>query len=103
MDPLSLAACVEMENVGTKQLNVPAPVHHQSSPSAMELDEMTWGVKLNGPLAALDPSTEITSTTPNEMESSRPPSPEAQDTAGMVQTMWKYGRLSHEMTGPRCS
>lgn len=46
-----------------------------SGPDAIELDEMTWGSRYNGPGTPLKPSGAQLPVTPNELEMSRPPSP----------------------------
>ena len=57
-----------------------APVPH-------ELDELKWGNRLNGPSDPSSPSGTQSPRTLNELESSRPPSPNTDDGADVVQTL----------------
>ncbi|KAL8967577.1 MAG: hypothetical protein Q9183_002854 [Haloplaca sp. 2 TL-2023] len=59
-------------------------------PSILELDELTFGSRYNGPSQPTTPSgaqTPITPVTPNELEMSRPPSPRTDDAVEVMQTL----------------
>jgi hypothetical protein len=64
----------------SKKINDLPPVHPKAeAPTAIELDELTWGARYSGPPTAFDGAeTPIKPTVPNDLEMSRPASPRAE-------------------------
>ncbi|KAI9686250.1 MAG: hypothetical protein M1822_003906 [Bathelium mastoideum] len=78
----TFAAFIDVDQ--RSEIKDPPAAHHPvssiNSPSALELDELTWGSAYNGPSSHQgSQSHPQTPKTPNELESSRPPSPEHEE------------------------
>ena len=58
------------------------------APDAVELDRMTWGTRYNGPGEASTGT--AAAATPNELEMSRPPTPEMAREADLVQSFLQF-------------
>ena len=69
---------------GSSTKDPPASHPHTTSiksPSPIELDELGWGTRYNGPASSTnEPTAPETPSTPNELEQSRPASPEREGT-----------------------
>ena len=64
----------------------PAAVCKSSPPTALELDDINWGNRLNGPPIPT-PTGSQTPKTPSELEMSSPPTPHGEQAAVVVQTL----------------
>ncbi|KAI4127565.1 MAG: hypothetical protein LQ347_004550, partial [Umbilicaria vellea] len=86
----AVGAFIEIDNT-SRITDPPAVVYKDThaiapTPSAYELDELSWGSRYNGPFVS-EPSGAQTPITPNELEMSRPSSPNNDEAVDVVQTV----------------
>ena len=96
---MAASAFGSIVNIEESRIHDPPAVHRKdaltlhSSPTAFELDQMNWGTRFNGPknepATSRTPNGAQTSVNPNDLEMSRPPSPEARAVVEVVQSLTK--------------